>query len=259
MFTRLQNKLRQAQSRLVQLSPKVHEELCPWRQLAQELADCPTHPQELDPFLATWEGTIDASGTGVGGVFPSPYVQLFVWRYLFAAKTQAQLVLDTKPEGDVTTNDLELAVLFAQVQLFAPAMDSLAHIRTTVDNTAAQGWANQEGVITATAVGPILQDLVLLTRNHKIYSSVWRISGTDNKMDDAASCLTHLTDKVFLHHFTLTFPQRKPWRLLALPPGCKQRLTSMLHIKRCCVAFPPQSTRKTQRPGANGASSANGW
>ena len=89
-------------------------------------------------------------------------------------------------------------------------MDTLAHIRTAVDNTAVQGWANHGSVSTATAVGPILRDLALLTRTCKIHSSVRRISGTENKMADAASRLTHLTDNMFLLHFALTFPQKNP-------------------------------------------------
>ena len=64
---------------------------------------------------------------------------------------------------------------------------------------------------------------------------------------------------MFLRHFALTFPQKNPWRLLTLPSACKRRLTSTLHSKCCHMAFPPQSSRKTQPPGANGASSVNGW
>ena len=73
-----------------------------------------------------------------------------------------------KPKGDVTINDLELAALFAQVQIFAPEMDTLSHICIAVENAAAQGWNNLGNVRTATAVGPILQDPAFLTRTHKI-------------------------------------------------------------------------------------------
>ena len=39
-------------------------------------------------------------------------------------------------------NNLELATLLAQVQLFAPNMPPLVHIRTDVENTAVKGWSN---------------------------------------------------------------------------------------------------------------------
>ena len=70
--------------------------------------------------------------------------------------------------------------------------------------------------------------------------------------------LTHFTDKIFLLHFSCTFPQRKPWWLLTLPPGCKRRLTSMLHSKRCPMDYQKQSTRNTPPPGTNGKNSASG-
>ena len=195
----------------------------------------------------------------MGGVCQDPEGQWFVWRSPFSEATQARLVTDTNPTGDVTINDLEITALLAQVLLFSPKMNTLAHIRKAVDKMAAQGWANRGSVSSATAVGPILPALALLTRTHKIYSSVQRIAAKDNKMADAASILTHLTKKMFLCHFTLTFPQKNPWRLLTLLSGCRQRLTSMLHSKRCHMDSPPQSSKKTPPPGTNGTNSASSW
>ena len=37
-------------------------------------------------------------------------------------------------------NKLKLSALLSQVLLFTPKMDTLAHTRTDVDNTVAQGW-----------------------------------------------------------------------------------------------------------------------
>ena len=259
MFTCVQHTLQQARGRQFQLLPKVHDELSTWRQLVQELASQMTHLRELDPFPLTWEGATDASGNSMGGVCQAPDGQWFVWHPPVSTKIQAQLFTDTNPKGDVTINDLELTALFAQVQLFAPNVYTLSHIRTAVDNISAQVWANRRSVSTAIAVDPILRDLALLTRIHKIHSSMRRISGTDNKMTDAASRLTHLTDKIFLRHFALTFPQKKPRRLLTLTSGCRRQMTSMLHSKHCHMAFPPQSSRKTEPPGANGTSYANAW
>ena len=194
----------------------------------------------------------------MGGVCQAPDGQWFVWRSPFSATTLVRLVLDTNPGGDVTINDLELATPLAQVQIFAPVMETLDHIRTSMGNTAMQGWDKRESVRTAAVVGPILWDLALPIRTHKIHSSVRRISGTDNKMAGAASRLTPLTNNMFLCHFYLIFPHRKPWWMLTLPSECKRRLTSTLHRKRCRVDFLLESARKTQLPGANGASSMNG-
>ena len=167
---------------------------------------------------------------------------------------QAILVSDTKPKGDMMVNYLDLSALLVQVQLFSPKMDTSAHIHISVNKTEAQGWSNHRSVRSATAVGPIFQDLSLMMIMHKIYSSVQRISGTDNKMTDVYSRLTHLTDKMFLHNFAL----RKAWRLLTLPSGCRRRLNSMLNRKCCRMASQTQSSKNYITPGTNGASSANG-
>ena len=53
---------------------------------------------------------------------------------------QARLITDMNPKGDVMINDLELSALFIQANIFAPKTDTSAHICTSVDNIAAQGW-----------------------------------------------------------------------------------------------------------------------
>ena len=66
-------------------------------------------------------------------------------------------------------------------------------------------------------IGPILRDLALLTWKYNIYSSFQRITGADNNMAYAASRLTCLTNKIVLHHLSLTFLQKNTWNMLTLP------------------------------------------
>ena len=99
----------------------------------------------------------------------------------------SQTRIGLQPQEGRDDHNLELAALLAKVYIFATKMHTLANIRTAVDNTAEQGWVNHRSDRSATAVGPILRDLALLTWKHKIYSSVQRIAGADNKMDDATS------------------------------------------------------------------------
>ena len=172
---------------------------------------------------------------------------------------QAILVSNTNPKGEVTINDMDLAALLEQVYIFAQNIHTLAHIRTAVDKTAVQGCYKRGSVSSPTAVGPILWDLSFLTRTHQIYSSVWQIKFNDNTMTDAASRLTHITDKMFLQHFLLTFLQKHSWWLLKILSGCRQRLNSMLNSKRYCMAVQPPSSKNTPLPGANGASSDDDW
>ena len=172
MFTRLHHALKQARGRWVHLSPAFQDELITWRQLVQELLAHPTHLIELNRSPPTWEGATDASGSGMGGVCQDPDGQWFVWSSLFSKKTQSRCVTDTNPKNDVTINDLELAILFAQVNIYPLKMDTLSQICTAMDNTAAQGWSKPRSVRLAAVVGHILWELALLTRMHKIYSSV---------------------------------------------------------------------------------------
>ena len=86
----------------------------------QELAAHQTHLREMEPFPLTWEGATDASGSGMCGVSQDLEVQRFVWQSTLSKETQVQLVTYTNPTGVVTINDLELATLLAQVQLFTP-------------------------------------------------------------------------------------------------------------------------------------------
>ena len=78
-------------------------------------------------------------------------------------------------------------------------------------------------------------------------------------MADAVSRLTHLLDRQFIYHFCTHFPQIKPWRLLPLPSGCKQQLTTVLHNKQSLRGSLQPSSIKTPPPGTNGIASASGF
>ena len=93
-------------------------------------------------------------------------------------------------------------------------MQPLSYICTFMDGMSTQGWANKGSIVSATSVVTILQDLALLMRTKHIYASIGRIKGADNTISDDASRLTHLPNWMFLHHFALAFPQKKPWRLI---------------------------------------------
>ena len=115
--------------------------------------------------------------------------------------------------------------------LFTPRMAILEHIHTCVDNMAAQGWANRGIIITASSVGPILQEISLAERLKHIQISVGRALLEDNKMADAALHLTHLPDRKFLSHFCTHFSQINPWHLPSLPSTYRRKLTTIIHNK----------------------------
>lgn len=71
--------------------------------------------------------------------------------------TQSHWVSFSKLTGDVTINDLEIGALLMQLFIFDPRIFPLAPIHNYIDNTAAQGWADQGSVSTASVVGLILE------------------------------------------------------------------------------------------------------
>ena len=82
-----------------------------------------------------------------------------MWRYPFTWETKDRLVSDTNFKGYTTINDMELAALLDQIHLFSPKMQPLDHIRTAVDNMAAQEWDNRGSVSSAMVAGTILRRL----------------------------------------------------------------------------------------------------
>ena len=180
-----------------------------------------------------------------------------MWRSPFSWETQPIILCDKKPKGNVKINDLEIAEPLAQIHIFAPKMQPLEHTNTAVDNTPAQGWSRRVSVRSATVVGTILQNLTLMTQSRQIYASISRIKWSDNTIADASSRMNHLPNRIFLSHFTLIFPQKKPWHMLPVPSKCRRRLNSMLHSKCCHVDFKPPYTRRNSPTGANGANSVD--
>ena len=91
----------------------------------------------------------------MGGVCHSPTGDWHVWRLPFSTAIRANILTDKNPAGFLTINYLELAVYIAHLHLLASRMAPLYHISTGVDNTAAEIWARQASVSTATAIGPL--------------------------------------------------------------------------------------------------------
>ena len=156
----------------------------------------------------------------------------------------------------MTSNDLEPANILAHVHIFASNMHTLSHIRTALDNTVAQRWAERGSFRLATEVGTILQYLALMTRTHQIYYSVRRIAGANNKMDNSNSRLTYLTNRMFLQPFEPTFPQKA-----AAHPSVRVHVAADFHAEQqgFLQGLPQPYPKNTPPPGANGASSENFW
>ena len=177
MFKHVQHALKRATGRHVQLTADVHNDLEAWRKLVYTLTRQPTQLRELQPFISTWIGSINALGSGMGGVYQDPEGQYFFWKSPFYLATQARMVSSSNPTGDVTIKNPDLGALLMQLLISSPRMAPLAHIHAYVDNMMAQRWANRGSVSAASSVRTTLWELYLASRRKHIHASTGRVPG----------------------------------------------------------------------------------
>jgi hypothetical protein len=124
----------------LQLSPAVHDQLDDFRWLISSLSTRPTRWGELVDSEPLFLGTVDASGTGMGGVWLDPTQRLppLLWRFAFPAALISRLVSADHKSGSVTNSDFEQAGTVCQTDILALQYDIReATIVTFTDNTAA--------------------------------------------------------------------------------------------------------------------------
>ena len=160
----------------------------------------------------------------MGGVYQDPKGQWFVWRSPFYWETQGRLVLDAKTKG-AWQSMTWISPRFSRKYTFSPARCTPWPTSSKIQTT----WQCRGGPTKVVSYRPQQLVLPFLTHTHHIYSSFQWIKGADNTLAAFSSRLTHLIENTFLQKIALTFLQKSPWRLLTIPPGCRRRLTSMLH------------------------------
>ena len=75
-----------------------------------------------------------------------------------------------------------------------------------VDRMVSQGWATRGTVSTAYTARPLLREIATIIHKQHIHSSIYRVDGEDKTMVDIPSRITHLSDRIFLHHLKTSFP-----------------------------------------------------
>ena len=99
----------------------------------------------------------------------------------------------------------------------------------------------------------------MISRWHQLYYPIRNIKREDDKMDNSASRITHLFDRLFLHHSRHHLSSKTLWHLLHLPSIYKHELITMLHNQCSSKASQQQSTRSKQVPETSRESSAAGY
>jgi hypothetical protein len=230
LFSQLQQTLCHVVDARIKLSPAIHDTIADFTWLAHDLHARPTRLYELvPPDQPTVTGSVDAAGTGMGGVaFPTAGTIVrdpltdstlnvnspIVWRVPFPSDIQADLVSATNPQGTITNSDLETAGAVVHHDALAQNFDVRERlVHTNCDNVATISRFRKGSTTSVSAPAYLLRQQALHQRFHRYIPQLNYLPGPLNKLADDASRLWSLTNDEFLAYFNSTYPQVHSWRL----------------------------------------------
>jgi hypothetical protein len=208
----------------------------------------PTHVRELVEHPLAYQGFVDASKWGVGGVWFGGTKQLIpiVWFYEWPETIRNQFCLASNKTGSLTISDLELAGILLQWLFLEHVVDTStlrdASISIWCDNLPAVAWMYKFRTSTSLVAAQILRALaVRLYTNRSALLSLKHISGIYNTIANVSSRRHSLDNAKFLIDFSALFPppQDESWTLFLL----RNKVTS----KVCSELLNQQSTLKSWR------------
>ena len=266
-FSFLQNALKPAAKR-IKITSAVRDQLQDFLWLATSVVSRPTHLAEVVPTPETYQGTVDASGAGMGGVWfpplrPSPLAirppktsllqRPCLWRERFPPEVVNELVSFSNPHGSITNSDLELTGTIAHDDVLAQAVP-VQHVstRTFTDNTPAQSWRMKGSTTTTGPAAYLLQLSALHRRHHRYKNYTDYLPGPLNVLADKCSRLWDLTDSQLLTHFNTHYPQETSWQLLHLRPEMRSALISALLRRRSAPELYLHATKRPKLRGLGG-------
>ena len=211
-----------------------------WSALIRLVGRRPTHVTELIEHPPSYQGFVDASKWGVGGVWFSgtKLVVPIVWFFEWPQDIRDQFCSSANKTGSLTISDLELTGILLHWLVLEHIVDPITLRDSSVsiwcDNLPAVAWMYKFRTSTSLIAARILRALaVRLHSNRAALLSVEHISGIYNKMADVASRKHSLDNASFLTEFSTLFPppQGKSWTLFLLSDKITSKVSSEL-LKR---------------------------
>ena len=209
--------------------------LSDWIALIRQLGKRPTHVKELVLHAAAYQGFVDASKWGVGGVWFGGINQLspIVWFWEWPPEVQNTLVTSSNRNGLLTISDLELMGILLHWLVLEASVDKAALVHTSIaiwcDNLPAVSWIYKMRTSTSPIASRILRALAVRLQLHRTgLLAIDHISGIYNIMADVAS-RKHVSHPMqFLDYFTTTFtpPQHNFWTLFQFRNNLLSRISS---------------------------------
>ena len=178
----------------VPLTDKLRQALVDWKYIIRLLGKRPTFCQQLVPTRPTYQGFVDASKWGVGGVWFSgtELLQPIVWFQKWPEHIQARLNSDNNPHGDITIAELELMGVFIQWLVLeqATSTDTLKFKSVAIwcNNLSAVAWLYKMQNSSSKWASCILRALaVRLQHLQAALPAIDHLSSIYNIMSDFAS------------------------------------------------------------------------
>jgi hypothetical protein len=160
-----------------------------WSALLRLVGRRPTHVKELVEHQPQYQGFVDASKWGVGGVLFSRIASMIpiVWFLEWPQEIPDQFCSSTNKSGQLTISDLDLTGILLQWLVLEQAVDTktLKHnsIAIWCDNLPAVAWTYKFQTSTSPIAARILRALaVRLHKNQTALLSVEHISGIFNNV-----------------------------------------------------------------------------
>jgi hypothetical protein len=220
----------------LRLGPAVHDQLDDIRWIASNLGSRPTRWAEVVDSTPTFLGTVDASGTGMGGVWipANKHLPPLLWRHAFGISVSNSLVSSHNHAGTITNSDLEQLAVIAHADVLAQTYDIRENtIGSLSDNTAAVSREQRGSTTTSEAAAYLCRLASIHQRSHRYRQKIAYLPGPLNIMADDLSRRWDLSDTDLLAYFDSTYPQVKPWRLCRLKPEMHSALMLALWKVRC--------------------------
>jgi len=208
-----------------------------WSALLRLVGRRPTHVKELVEHRPQYQGFVDASKWGVGGVWFSGIASMIpiVWFLEWPQEIRDQFCSSTNKAGQLTISDMELTGILLQWLVLEQAVDTatLKHNSVAIwcDNLPAVAWTYKFRTSTSPIAARILRALaVRLHENQTALLSVEHISGIFNNMADVASRKHNTNRKHFLTDFSARFPppQDACWTLFQFSDKVTSKIYSEL-------------------------------
>ena len=224
---------------------EVREALGDWLQLIKDLAQRPTHINEIVSKKVDFYGYCDACNTGAGGVWLplDGHCEPFLWR----VQWPPDIVKKLSEYDQLSISDAECAGVLLHQMALEQVVSDLEHAKTVTfcDNTPAVSWVTRMASRQSRIGGRLARGLAIRSRTKRMCTpTALSVAGEANDMADVSSRSMNansgflFTNDTLLAHFNAHFPlpQNQRWTIVTLPTEAISKVVSTLRGSQLTMA-----------------------